>query len=506
MNNKIRLILLFLIFCTFFLNLSARDRHIVTGIYHKDYDLINRTVIVMTGKPDYSIEQRSAQRQINVLLENTTKGDNLPARQTLFSPVLESISISPTGRGEVLITINTKKQYYLEHFDIAGYEFRIVFDIYNKEKPENYMEELAFGKFYYTIGKRAEAEAMLRSVLASNPNITEANYYLGKILSIRGNISEAGERFRKVSVNDPEYIQAQTELMKMGLIDAVFTQDMERIFSNLQDNFLLAGDLNRQYLMLALTSSIFDDSNKAKTAFGKIDFTDRQTIDAVNNVASTFYDLRYEREFTPFKELVSAYTPKMRLTTDALILLILVVLITSLIAILITTSICRRKYRDVDFTIGEHAEVPVEEEPDESPSQETFGYSAEDEEPEKPLETGETEDFIDSEEEEEENVEEEDEEEKLKRIFGTDQEKITKEPIIDLKPEQKKVKKAKEPEVTVEPEPEPEKAKDIPDIGTQLALKLYGDGWNEEAIAKELKMDIIKVKQIILSNNEQDSE
>jgi lipopolysaccharide biosynthesis regulator YciM len=466
--------------------LMAIERNTLTNIYHRDYGIVNRTVIVFTGEPNYSIEQRVTQRQIRLLLEDTVAGSNLSQSQTFFSPVLESLNISQKA-GEVILTINTSRRYHLKHFDLSGREFKIVLDIFNKESPETVYEKFAFARFYLTIGQTVEAERLMREILTTSPQVSEANYYLGQILLQRGDTQEAVRRFASVQYVASEYIPAQLELMKLGQLDVEYSQEIEQAFSNLRNYFLYAGDLNRQYFLLALAASVYGNADEVKTILAKIDDEGKTLQTMVRNVSSVFHEVSSENKLPQVFTVLQDYVPPRKVTPADVMWLLAFIIATALIVYIITFSVVRSKYQKSALTPRTKAPPRVFD------PRERFSktYEAKKQHEKKAEQKRKAEEPV------EEN-EVSDDKPKIKKAANAKKTTVSKKPeAAERKTERTKLPAKKK---------QPEKSTDNEDMNSKLALKLYNDGWNIEAIAKELKLDVAIIEKIIAAPDKTNKE
>ena len=501
-NHKCLLALILLVFCALSAtNLIGQTRFTITDIYHRDYDLINRTVIVLNGKPNYTIQPRISERQIILVMEDTTPRDNLPLIQNIISPVLESIRLTRTSQGELQITINTRRQFHLQYFDLTGPEYRLVFDIYNKEVPETDREKLTFGKFYYTVGKFAESEVLMREILRSSPGLTDANYYLGKILLNRGETAAAAERFSLVKYNDTVYLQAQMELSRLGLIELDYSQEMEQVFMELREYFMRAGDLNRQQLMLALASSVYGNRAETEAILSRINYEDPNVEAMVSNIRDIYYSLTENKSSPSFVTIISAPGTNRGIDFANIIwFLVIIIVATAFIVYLITYAIWKRKLEKKVLTMNNFPETPKEkksakERLAEKITRETKTIKLNEGSSLPPPQKKTTGTGI--------KVREENNGTKAKPV------KKIKNPVKKVKQEAKKepeVKNLKKVTKVPKPAPASKQKKTTRNIGsdadslkTQLALKLYENGWNKDAIAKELGIDAKAVNNIISS-------
>ena len=510
--------------------LIGQASHILTDLYHRDYDLINRTVIVLSNKPDYTLEQRVANRQIVVTMEATAPRDNLPLYRRLVSPVLESFSLAAGDDGALILTINTRERYHLDYFELTGAEYRLVLDIYNREVPVTDQEKFAFAKFYYTVGNTARAEELLREILLSSPRLSGANYYLGMILINRGEEEEGARRLGSVNYNDSEYLQAQMELARLGRIELEPSHEMEQLFLELRDNFLQAGDINRQIFMLALASAAEGDSRKTEAILSRLDPDEPAVEQAAKNARQVYEELTSDNS----APLVSNLSGPSRIgridPIDIIIFVAILIVVTAVIVYLITMlswksrlnnallsleasgakrpartakerlaeKIASREESTRVVTPGTGSKKPVAkvEKPTEPPAKENNVKKP------KPAAKKPPATKAKSSVTEQKDTVETIEKKPVKRVRS-----VTKKSPASTKPVKRTSAVSRKKPVKQETKPvikksEEEKAADVltgpvDDLQRQLVIKLHQDGWDHEAIANELQIDIIHVTLII---------
>ncbi len=507
--------------------LIAQADHVLTDIYHRDYDLINRTVIVLNSKPDYTLQQRVSERQIVVTMEATALRDNLPRYRRIVSPVLESFSLTAGDNGSLILTINTKERYHIDYFELSGAEYRLVLDIYNKREPVNDWEKLAFGKFYYTVGNSALSEELMRQILQSSPRISSANYYLGMIHLDRGEEDEAVRHLTNVNYNDPEYLQAQMELARLGRIELDYSRDMEQLFRELRDNFLQAGDINRQLFILALASSIEGDSQKTEAIISRMDQDDPAVERAAGNVRKVYEELTGSNSPRLLSYLSSPIQTGGIEIIDIIIFIAILIVATAVIVYLITMLTWKSKLNNALITFensGEKKPVRTAKErlAEKIASREEISRDVapaiKEEKPARKREKTPTTPAKKTSTKKTKPVTKESGTTKPQRSTIETDENGEKKPVKRVRSVTKKgqsttravkrtpAKTAKKP-VKKETKPllkksEEETAADIltgpvDDLQRQLVIKLHQDGWDHEAIANELQVDLIHVTLII---------
>ena len=324
---------------------GSSRRAILTDIYQKDYDLINRTVLTFSNRPAYRIIERGENRQIIINFDNVTIHELIAKNQNFDSPVLRSIRLSEKSADRSTITVLTHQPVQLRSFEIQVPENKIVLDIYNKITPETDEEKFIFAKFYYATSDFRRAENLLREVAISSPQITGVNYYLGELLLNRNEDREAIERFTKVSFRAEEYLQARGQLMKLGVVNPTYSDETEEAFSFYRDYFLQAEDLNRQTFLLALVSSPFGDVNTTSDLLRKIDYTDPVVSQMTNNIDLLHRHLSRDRELQHLLPVGSTNAGQSSSTLHWFFIVILTALVTAIIVILINNAIWNRRIK-----------------------------------------------------------------------------------------------------------------------------------------------------------------
>ncbi len=147
------LLLLFLFLITY--GLSAT---IFIDMYHKDYGVIDRSVLIFSSKPDYKIIENENDIQLNIL--NCAKDINIRNQQFPESAVIESFDFYSTeDKVMVIISINTPHQlskgtrYSLEKYAIEDEVFKLILDIYSTKAPKTYEDYASFAYFFEATGK-----------------------------------------------------------------------------------------------------------------------------------------------------------------------------------------------------------------------------------------------------------------------------------------------------------------------------------------------------------------
>ncbi len=325
---------------------SSTRSTILTEIYQKDYELINRTVFTFNNRPAYRIIERGENRQIIIHIDNAAIHELVALNQNFDSPILRSIQLSEGAAGRATITIHTHQPVHLRSFEIQVPENKIVLDIYNKLTPENDEEKFIFAKYYYATSDFRRAENLLREIAASSPQITGVNYYLGELHLSRNEDRKAAERYAEVSFRDEEYLQARAQLMKLGVINPSYNDEIEETYSAFHNYFLQAEDLNRQTFLLALVSSPFGDINRTRNLLAKIDYTDPVISHMTNNIDLLYEHLSRDKELQHLLPASSTVTNRNTSPLPWYIIIILTALVTAIIVVLINNVFWNRRIKN----------------------------------------------------------------------------------------------------------------------------------------------------------------
>lgn len=132
--------------------------NIFIDMYHKDYGIIDRSILVFSQKPNYKIIQNENDLQLNIV--NCKKDINIQNTRFPNSSVIESFDYYSTeDKVMVIISINREQQlmvgekYKLEVEEVDDDVFRLILDIYATKKPSTYQHYTSFAYFYDATGK-----------------------------------------------------------------------------------------------------------------------------------------------------------------------------------------------------------------------------------------------------------------------------------------------------------------------------------------------------------------
>ena len=141
----------------FFLLISLLNASFIIDAYHKDYGVINRTVLVFDTKPEYEILKHESEIQIN--LQGCRKDASLQKLNISNSKVITGFNyIISEDKVIVMININTSQLlitgeiYKVEGMELQGDVFKLVLDIFISTNPQSLSELTSYASFYKTTG------------------------------------------------------------------------------------------------------------------------------------------------------------------------------------------------------------------------------------------------------------------------------------------------------------------------------------------------------------------
>lgn len=127
-------------------------------MYHKDYGVIDRSVLVFSSKPEFNIIENENDIQLNIL--NCKKDVNIQNQQFSDNAVIESFDYySSEDKVMVIISINTQhkstqgKKYSLETSEVNDEVFKLILDVYATKTPKTFQEYSSFAFFFEATGK-----------------------------------------------------------------------------------------------------------------------------------------------------------------------------------------------------------------------------------------------------------------------------------------------------------------------------------------------------------------
>lgn len=145
-------------FILFFLVLiSLLNASFLIDVYHKDYGVITRTVLVFNTKPQYEILKHESDIQID--LQNCRKDVSLQKLNIANSKVITGFDYQ-ISEDEVMVKINintsqlliTGDIYKVDGIELQGEVFKLVLDIFILINPQSLSELTSYVNFYETTG------------------------------------------------------------------------------------------------------------------------------------------------------------------------------------------------------------------------------------------------------------------------------------------------------------------------------------------------------------------
>ncbi|MCK4653236.1 MAG: hypothetical protein KAU01_02200 [Candidatus Cloacimonetes bacterium] len=139
--------------------LTLLEANFLIDVYHKDYGVIDRIVLVLATKPQYSILKHEGDIQIN--FSNCRKDATIQNMKVPNSEVLQGFYyLIAKDKVMVIITINQARQlitgerYQLETMELKGEVFKLVLDIFTTKNPKTVEELKSFANFYEMTDKK----------------------------------------------------------------------------------------------------------------------------------------------------------------------------------------------------------------------------------------------------------------------------------------------------------------------------------------------------------------
>ena len=165
-------ILLFLVL------VSLLNASFLIDVYHKNYGVIDRTVLVFDTKPQYEILKHESDIQIN--LPGCRKDVSLQKLDFANSKVITGFDyLVSKDKVIVMINVNTSQLlvtgeiYKVDGMEIQGDVFKLVLDIFISANPQTLSELTSYATFYETTGNFKLAEEYKLQALALNEKIKE---------------------------------------------------------------------------------------------------------------------------------------------------------------------------------------------------------------------------------------------------------------------------------------------------------------------------------------------
>ncbi len=154
----------------FLVLISLLNANFLIDVYHKDYGVIDRTVLVFDTKPDYEILKHESDLQIN--LPGCRKDASLQEISINNSKVITGFDyVISEEKVMVMININTSQLlvtgeiYKVEGMELQGNVFKLVLDIFIATEPQTLSELTSYASFYEKTGEVKLAEEYKNKVL-----------------------------------------------------------------------------------------------------------------------------------------------------------------------------------------------------------------------------------------------------------------------------------------------------------------------------------------------------
>ena len=168
-----RAFILFLLVFVSFLNAS-----LLIDVYHRDYGVIDRTVLVFDTKPHYEILEHKSSIQIN--LQECCKNSSLQKLDIINNKVLTGYNfLISENKVMVSIDINTSQllesdeKYIVKIMELQEDVFKLVLDIFISTNPKSLFELTSYASFYETTGYFKLADEYNRLVAELQNKIKE---------------------------------------------------------------------------------------------------------------------------------------------------------------------------------------------------------------------------------------------------------------------------------------------------------------------------------------------
>ena len=255
-------ILFFLIF------ISLLNANYLIDVYHKDYGVIDRTVLVFDTRPDYEILKHESDLQIN--LTGCRKDASVQTLGITNSKVITGFKYQVT-KDEVIVSIGintsqlliTGEVYKVEGMELQGDVFKLVLDIFISTDPQTLSELTSYAQFYEKTG-----DAKL------------AKEYNDKVVGLHDKLKSQ----QKIAENDPTQAVTKKESVKVANI---VKSDFQNFVSKL--NFKLIGIVLSALILLAVVIFLIIKLSRKKTSAFKTDDDSLRPSDG-------FADIEYLRE------------------------------------------------------------------------------------------------------------------------------------------------------------------------------------------------------------------
>lgn len=256
----------FILLCLIFVSLL--NANFLINVYHKDYGIIDRTVLVFDSRPDYEILKHESDLQIN--LPGCRKDASIRKYNISNSKVVTGFDYQVTAdEVVVLININTSEMlvsgesYIVEGMELQADVFKLVLDIFINANPQTLSELTSYVDFYKKIGKEELAEE-----------------YNDKVVELHKKLKDEQEQNKTTQ----EQVLAQNET---GKVKEKVRSDFQKPTSKL--NFKLIGIILGAIILLIIAIFLIIKLSQKKTSVFEEDSDSFRPTDG-------FADMKYLEE------------------------------------------------------------------------------------------------------------------------------------------------------------------------------------------------------------------
>jgi|GEM_PF-6339805 len=207
-------IVLFLLLLGLLTTLAAQNK--LSEVYYRDYGDIMRLVLVFSQKPDATVTPTPASKSIVITVKQCARATGVQNSYAFASSrVLEGLDISEQG-GTLTLTVRTDKAFTLQRPRRGIEPQKIVLDIFNTLSPSTVAERYSFAKFDATVGYLKYATDHFQWLKKNAGAETAYHYDWGMMLLSQGKKKEALEHFRAVDAKAGTYADAQKQIATLG--------------------------------------------------------------------------------------------------------------------------------------------------------------------------------------------------------------------------------------------------------------------------------------------------
>jgi hypothetical protein len=240
--------------------ISLLNANSLIDVYHKDYGVIDRTVLVFDTKPKYEIFKHESDIQINLL--ECRKDASIQKLDINNNKVITGFD-NLVSEDKVMFIINinatqllvTGEIYEVERMELQGDVFKLVFDIFISTNPQSLFELTSYASFYKTIG-----------------NLELANEYNNKVLKFHNKLKT--QQKITETITKRESIKVTTNKLKISVQKLTSKLNIKLIGIILSTIILLAIIIFLIYKLIYKKAAASDkDKNNLRPTDGFADST-----------------------------------------------------------------------------------------------------------------------------------------------------------------------------------------------------------------------------------------